>query len=198
MDTSGELHKRLAALEERFDRLENSIQQQLAFLGHNPLGAYSAQTTYVTFALGEKIFALPLDSVSEIIRLVEIHPATGATDAVEGLVNVRGKLVPIVNFRRQLGLEEPAQINLSEHILFCNLGDIYFGFRVDSVRGIISVSTDDIQLPLDSPLHKSLVFGTISRDSTLYSLVDPRFILEEHDKDAIAQLHAEKMTNYQT
>ena len=62
------------------------------------------QWNLVAFRLGEQVYALPIESVVQIIEMVMITPVPLAASSLQGMINVRGATVPVVNLRCHLGL----------------------------------------------------------------------------------------------
>jgi purine-binding chemotaxis protein CheW len=61
---------------------------------------------YMTFRLGDELFAIPVSQVREVLELTTITSVPGAPQYMRGLVNVRGKAIPVVDLRRRFGLPE--------------------------------------------------------------------------------------------
>jgi purine-binding chemotaxis protein CheW len=70
----------------------------------------------VIFTLDEQRYALHLAAVERVVRMVELTSLPKAPEIVLGVVNVRGRVVPVVNLRKRFGLAERG-IRLSDHIL---------------------------------------------------------------------------------
>src|SRR5258708_24469384 len=68
--------------------------------------AMGAQHPLVVFTLGEQRYGLPLSSVERAVRIVEITPLPNGPDIVLGVINVQGRLIPVVNLRRRFSLPE--------------------------------------------------------------------------------------------
>jgi purine-binding chemotaxis protein CheW len=92
----------------------------------------------VTFYLGREEYGVDIGCVQEIIRAADITPVPGAPGHVQGVINLRGKIIPVADLRRRFGL--PA-IEESEfrRIVVVELGEKRIGMLVDSVSQVIKV-----------------------------------------------------------
>lgn len=97
----------------------------------------------VLFALGDQRYGLPLSAVDRIVRIVDITPLPKAPDIVLGAVNVRGRVVPVVNVRRRFGLPE-REIALSDRLIVAHTARRPVALVVDAVAGgVLEYSAQD-------------------------------------------------------
>lgn len=103
----------------------------------------------VSFQLGQEEFAIDILGVQEIIRLVEITPVPNAPYYVEGVVNLRGKVIPIINLRSRFGLPE-VEPTKDTRIIVVEVEHSILGFIVDSVEEVLRLPEEVIEplLPL--------------------------------------------------
>lgn len=90
----------------------------------------------VSFRLGKEEFAIDILGVQEIIRLVEVTQVPKAPYYVEGVVNLRGKVIPIINLRSRFGLSlvDPTK---DTRIIVVEVEHSILGFIVDSVEEVL-------------------------------------------------------------
>ncbi|HJV91449.1 MAG TPA: chemotaxis protein CheW [Holophagaceae bacterium] len=86
----------------------------------------------VVFQLGAERYAMKLQEVREIIMVGQITPVPRAPQFVEGVLNLRGEVMPVVDLRTRFGLERLERNRLSR-ILICSIGGVYTGLVVDAV-----------------------------------------------------------------
>jgi purine-binding chemotaxis protein CheW len=98
----------------------------------------------LTFALGDQRFALPSSAVTEIVRLVAAARLPGAPDIVEGVVNLRGRLVPVLDVRARFGVP-PAEPDPDQHLIVARAGLRLVALRVDRALELVSVAADAIE-----------------------------------------------------
>ena len=131
-----------------------------------PSAESSAQLSvrqFVTFAVGEEMFAVPMDPVQEIIRVPEVSRLPLAPPALEGLSNLRGRVLPIVSLRRLFGADERA-LDDASRALVINLGTP-LGFVVDRVASVVNVEPGQVE-PADgvrSLARAEFLTGVIKR-----------------------------------
>lgn len=136
------------------------------------------------FSLDGRRFAVPLALVSEVARMPAVTPLEGAPSVVEGLVDARGEVAPVLDVRARFGLPvRPPR--LSDHLLLVRAGDRLVGFRVDQVLGIERLEAADIS-PLQSlvPGAPHLV-GVARVDGELVLIHDPGAFLAAEESDAL-------------
>jgi purine-binding chemotaxis protein CheW len=97
----------------------------------------------VVFTLDEQRYALHLVTVERVVRMVEITPLPKAPEIVPGVINVQGRIVPVVNLRRRFGLAE-GEIRLSDHIILAHTLKRVVALVVDTVNGIIERSDHEV------------------------------------------------------
>jgi purine-binding chemotaxis protein CheW len=99
----------------------------------------------VVFTLDEQHYALHLAAVKRAVRMVEITLLPKAPEIVLGVINVRGRVVPVVNLRKRFGLAERG-IRLSDHILLAHTLKRAVALVVDAVHGVVERSQQELIL----------------------------------------------------
>lgn len=97
---------------------------------------------WVTFALDEQRFALPLDSVLRIVRAAEITPLPLAPAAVSGAIDVGGRILPVFDLRRRLQLAERS-LRLSDQFLIAQSPRRTLALVVDSALGLVEAAPSE-------------------------------------------------------
>jgi len=98
---------------------------------------------FVFFQLDSQLFALPLSNVQRIARSVEITPLPQAPDIVIGVINVRGQIIPAVDFRKRLNLP-PKELSLKDHLIIAKTDRRSVALLVDDVTEISRINDDQI------------------------------------------------------
>lgn len=106
--------------------------------------ALSDQRQYVLFRLCEEEYALPIASVQSIIRYEEPTPVPNAPDGVEGVFNLRGQVLPLIDLGRRLR-GHPIEVTPASRIIVADsqLGAV--GLGVDAVHEVANIPVDDIK-----------------------------------------------------
>ncbi len=111
-------------------------------------GGATAQTQqFVTFSVADELFAVPMGPVQEIIRMPDVAQLPLAPRTLDGLANLRGRVLPIINLRRLFGCAERAHDDATRALVI-QLGQP-LGFVVDRVASVVSVEAGEIE-PADS------------------------------------------------
>jgi purine-binding chemotaxis protein CheW len=100
----------------------------------------------VVFELDGREFALPLREVAEILRMVAITPVPEVPRWVVGVINLRGRVIPVIDLRRRLGIE-PAEPGLNTPILVVEQGARKLGLIADAVRDVLALPDEALEAP---------------------------------------------------
>ncbi len=100
----------------------------------------------VSFEIGTEEYAVDILEVQEIIRMVEITSVPKASHYVEGVINLRGKVIPIVDLRSRFGLSG-AEGTKDTRIVVVDVSRIILGFIVDSVSEVLRIPSSLIESP---------------------------------------------------
>lgn len=119
--------------------------------GHNEL------IQLVSFMLGGEEYGVEVLKVREIIRMPSITTMPNTPSYVDGIINLRGKVIPIISMRRRFGLTDSENNNHTRIIIMDVAGGLT-GFTVDGVSEVIRIHSSDIQPP---PVMLS---GNVSQD----------------------------------
>lgn len=118
---------------------------------------------FVTFSVSGEMFAVPMAPVQEIIRVPEVARLPLAPPALDGLANLRGRVLPIMNLRRLFNTEELAHDDATRALVI-NLGQP-LGFVVDRVASVLSVEPGEIEAAhaIQSIVRAEYLTGVINR-----------------------------------
>ncbi len=141
----------------------------------------------VEFTLDEQLYALPLQAVERVIHAVEITRLPGAPEIVPGIINVHGRIIPVVDIRKRFGLQAK-EIDTADRIILADTGKRQVALPADSVTGM-----RDLLPRQHEPSAKTLPFakhlkGVAKTDDGLiliYSL-DKFLSLDEEQKLELA------------
>lgn len=128
-----------------------------------PADAAVADNQFVTFNVSGEMFAVPMAPVQEIIRVPEVARLPLAPAALDGLANLRGRVLPIMNLRRLFNTDERAHDDATRALVI-NLGQP-LGFVVDRVASVVSIEPGDIEpaRSIQSVVRAEYLTGVINR-----------------------------------
>jgi purine-binding chemotaxis protein CheW len=145
----------------------------------------------VGFVLAGEIFGVDILSVQEIIKKTPITAIPDSPDFVEGVINLRGRIIPIIDLRKRLNLPEAARAQHSETwIMILNVGERITGFTVDRVTRVMKVPASAIQPPPEmmvSALKSQYVSGICRLSDQPMALLDFNKILVVEEFKRIAE-----------
>jgi purine-binding chemotaxis protein CheW len=134
---------------------------------------------YICFQVGEGRYALPLDSIAQALRFENVAPVPMAPSYVEGILNLGGEVVPVINLRSRFGLErgEPSR---RSRVLVVERDGAKHGLLVDGVREILELEDSSILSggpPLQG-LKAELVAGIAKVRENLVIILEGSRLLE--------------------
>ncbi|MBC7190081.1 chemotaxis protein CheW [Candidatus Aerophobetes bacterium] len=151
----------------------------------------SDEAQFVGFRLGEEEYAVGISEVQEIIRVPEITRVPKAPEFVEGVINLRGKVLPIISLRKKFLLENIEKTD-SQRIIVVNIDGISTGMVVDSVSEVLRLPKDAIEPPppilsgLDADHLQGI--GKLNEGKRLLLLLDLHKLLTSSEKKQLSRL----------
>lgn len=143
-------------------------------------GKSNTAKQYIGFMLGDEEFNAPLSLIQEIVELPKITYVPNVPPYVEGVMNLRGRVVPVVDLKKRLGLGEKKISMDSRTIVFLVRGRAV-GFMVDAITEVFLLRDEQIDLPTDMLLARNegkFISGVSKLARRLPILLDMPKILE--------------------
>ncbi len=142
----------------------------------------SNESNYIVlFTLEEERYALHLSAVERVVHAVEITLLPKAPEIVLGVINVQGRIVPVVNIRRRFRLSE-RELKLSDQIVIARTSRRTVALVVDAVGGVTELSGKEIVLPEEIVPQMQYVEGVVKLEDGLVLI---------HDLDRFLSLNEE-------
>ena len=134
----------------------------------------------VTFKIGNEEFGIDIRAVHEINRMIEITKIPNAPFHVEGVVNLRGKIIPVVSLRKKLAFEETER-DKSTRIMVVEIDGITLGFIVDSVSEVLRIQEPKIEPPpsITGSSDAAYIQGVINLPDRILILLDLKALFGE-------------------
>ena len=110
----------------------------------------SDQSQLVTFQLGEELYAINIMDVKEIVRVQEIRALPNAPSYVEGIFNLRGEIIPIINLHKRFHLKKALSSEEDELLsgfIIIEVENMKLGIIIDRVSRVVSIERENIQPP---------------------------------------------------
>jgi len=153
------------------------------------------------FNLADKEYAVDIGSVREVRRVKQVTPIPKALDFIEGVVSLRGRVVPIINLRKKLGLPDRTGINVRQaglpsakntsfnRVLITESNDHILGVAVDSVIGVTAIDKANIEPPDEILKKAEYLIGVGKLAKRLILIIDIEKLLSGEEKSGIAEVH---------
>ncbi|MBX9736292.1 MAG: chemotaxis protein CheW [Phycisphaerales bacterium] len=151
----------------------------------------NSQLQLVTFGLGEEEFAVDILKVQEINRMMALTRVPSSPPEVEGVINLRGKIIPVVDLRRRFGLPS-AERSAQSRIVVVEVHGRVIGFVVDRVSEVLRISRSIVE-PAPSmvcSVDSDFIEGVGKLEDRLLILLDLARLFNSVQLNAISQAAA--------
>ena len=140
---------------------------------------------YLTFALADEEYGLEILKVREIIGMMEITSVPRTPPYVKGVINLRGKVIPVVDLRLKVGMPEAKRTN-ETCIIVVDIGEVEMGIVVDRVVEVLDVAGTDIEDPpsFGSQVNTDYILGMGKLNDRVTILLDISKLLTQADMAA--------------
>lgn len=143
----------------------------------------------VTFNLVGEEFGLPILDVREIIRMVEVTPVPHSPSFVEGVINLRGQILPVIDLRKRFGLES-STADEDTRIVVVEINNNLIGLIVDGVNEVLRIPSETVNPApqiVSSGIGAEYIQGIAHYDEKMIILIDMARVF-----------NSEEMANLQT
>lgn len=171
MDTTSELKKHI-------EPSENSSEHD------------AQKGKYMTFKSGNEYFGLKIQNVNEIIQFQSITAIPETEEYIKGLINLRGKVIPVIDVRLRFK-QEPFEYNDRTCIIVIDVKSTVVGLIVEKIAEVVEIKEEDILPPpaigrADKAHHK-YVYGIGKVGNSVKLLLDPDKLLNDEDLSVAEQ-----------
>lgn len=139
----------------------------------------SNSSQFVGFQLADQEYLFPIDQIQEVVILKQVTKTPQVPNYVEGVANLRGSIIPIINLRNLFGLE-PKPTDAETRTIVVNLGTRSMGCTVDTVSQVLRIPDDSIR-PAPETITvngASYVAGFVRLNGRLMIVLDINELLE--------------------
>lgn len=142
----------------------------------------------VTFILGAEEYAVDILKVQEINRMKEITRVPNSPYYVEGVINLRGKVIPVVSLRKKFGLPEEEDKS-KERIMIMDIQGVTIGLIVDSVSEVLRISTDIVEPPpaMTYSVSAEFIWGIAKLEDRLIILLDMDRLIGKEESEGMIE-----------
>ncbi|MFQ5461645.1 MAG: chemotaxis protein CheW [Phycisphaerae bacterium] len=172
---------------EKTQGLEDAVQT-VSDRAASPSSAGSLGSQVVSFRLANEEYGLDIMKVREIILMGEITQVPEVPEYVCGLINLRGKVIPIVDLRRRFGLDIG---DATEHtrIMVVNTNETTFGIIVDAVNEVLRIDAGEVSPPPTGLLgtDQSYIRGLVKMSERIMILLNLDMVLSQADQATMVE-----------
>jgi purine-binding chemotaxis protein CheW len=154
-------------------------------------GLSTAGEQFIVFQLGGEEYGLPIAAVDEVVRVPEgLTRLPKAPAFIEGVMNLRGRVVPVIDQRRRFKSEGQGE-KRRERIIVVRIDHTHAGFVVDSVSEVLKIPQSQLRPTPDLAADGSQVIDRIANievEGRMILLLNPRELLDRAEKDLLAAM----------
>lgn len=147
---------------------------------------------YVTFRSGKEYFGMKIEYVNEIVVYQEITQIPETEDYIKGLINLRGKIIPVVDVRIRFK-QEPIEYNDRTCIIVVKVQDMTVGLIVEQIAEVVEIKEEDILEPPtigkeETNQQNRYIYGIGKVGESVKLLLDPEKILKDDDISLLEEM----------
>ncbi|QIB27342.1 chemotaxis protein CheW [Caloranaerobacter azorensis] len=148
-----------------------------------------SEKQYVIFKLNDEEYGVEISNVKEITSYEEGVKVPDAPDFVDGIINLRGDIVPIINLKKRFKLDTDG-IDENSRVIISDINEKLVGFAVDDASRVLTMKDDDVESPPEVILsnNKRFIAGIGKFNDEIIIILDFREILSEEEKQQIQKM----------
>ena len=148
---------------------------------------------YLTFLVGNEEYGVEIIKVQEIIHLQKITDVPSSTDYIRGIINLRGKVIPVIELRKKFKIE-PIEDSIRTAIVIVNVksGDLSttIGIIIDDVCEVLEVLPENIEKPpsFGSNIDTDFILALCNKNGKVKILLDIDRVLTEKELESLSKI----------
>jgi purine-binding chemotaxis protein CheW len=150
---------------------------------------------YLTFRLNQEVFAVEVFRVREVLEVANITKVPNAPSYMQGMINVRGSVVPVMDTRHKFGMGE-VEATLDTRIIILEVKDldgeiIVMGALADSVHEVTELNADDVESAprLGTSWNTDFIAGIAKRNGQFIVILDIDYVFTSTELMALSDVH---------
>jgi purine-binding chemotaxis protein CheW len=171
------------------NQIPSEVEAGVPRMAGGPIQAETAEQ-FVVFVLGDEMYGLPIAAVDEVVRRPDtLTRVPGAPAFIEGLMNLRGKAVPLIDQRQRFA--SAGTNGRNRRVLIMTINGLLAGFVVDSISEILSVTPHELTAMPKLFVEGVQICDRIARkehDGRAILLLDPAVLLDRTERDILAAI----------
>lgn len=165
----------------------------MAELLQNSKTTSDGELQLVVFSIGSEEFGVEIMNVQEIIRMTNITKIPQAPDYIRGIINLRGRIIVVINLNVVLGMENKEQ-DENTRIIVASIDDTVMGFVVDSVSEVIRLQEKNVELApavIADKMGTEYVLGVGKLDNRLLILLNLDKLLSTKELHSVQSISSD-------
>jgi purine-binding chemotaxis protein CheW len=153
----------------------------------------SSQLQLVTFELGGESYGIDIMQVEGIVQVEEVRPIPHAPDYVEGIFNLRGEIIPVINLRKRFRLRQvelaPEDKLLSGFVII-DVEGMHLAVMIDKVSRVLSIEQREVQPPpqVVSGIGTEYIQGVVQREEGYLIILDAHRLFDVKELEQIGSV----------
>ena len=147
---------------------------------------------FLTFVLGSEVYGIEILKVREIIKLMDITTVPQTPDYMKGVINLRGKVIPIVDLRSKFSMQE-VEHTQETCVIVVEVNQTSIGIIVDSVSEVSNIKSEEIEEAphLGQDIDTNFILGLGKTKERIVILLDIELVLSSEELEMVEQLAEE-------
>jgi purine-binding chemotaxis protein CheW len=147
----------------------------------------------VTFQLGKELYGIDIMDVEAIVQVEEIREIPNSPNYVEGIFNLRGEIIPVINLHTRFHLSRPEMSEEDELLsgfIIISIDDMQIAVIIDKVSRVITIELDEIQPPpqMLSGIGAEYIQGVVNRDDGYLIILDIRRLFNVRELQVLEKM----------
>ena len=145
----------------------------------------------VSFNIGVEEFGVDILKVQEINKMIHITKVPNSPDFIEGVINLRGRVIPVIDLRTRMGMDR-AESNKDTRIIIVEVSDRTVGFIVDAVNEVLRIPANITEPPpqMVTSVNAEYITGVGKLEDRLLLLLDLEKVLVDEEKVQLGETGA--------
>lgn len=153
-------------------------------------GMLIQEEKFLTFLLGEEEYGIDTIKVKEIVGVMDIIPVTSTNDYLKGAINLRGKVIPIIDLRLKFLMPETVYTQKTRIIVIetCNAS---IGILIDGISEVLNIKSDEIEEKpyFEKCIDTRFIMGLGKTKGKMIILIDIDALLSFEELELIKHIH---------
>lgn len=152
---------------------------------------------FMTFQTGKEFFGISISYINEIIMMQTITAVPEVDDYIKGLINLRGKIIPVIDVRVRFKMS-PLEYTDRTCIIVINVKSMVIGLIVEKIAEVVTIMEEDIVPPpsfgrKENDQHK-YVYGLARMGDSVKLLLDPEKLIKQEDLEVLEDIQEEEQS----